>query len=44
MHKKEDVLTFLILGSILDDISGPEKNKFFCPVFVFRRRNSNHGV
>ena len=42
MHKKEDVLTFLILGSILDDISGPDK--FFCPVFVFRRGNSNHGV
>ena len=43
MHKKEDVLTFLILGSILDDISGPE-DKFFCPVFVFRRGNSNHGL
>ena len=44
MHKKEDVLTFLILGSILDDISGPEKDNFFCPVFAFRRGNSNHGV
>ena len=39
--KEDDVLTFLILGPILDHIFGPKKDKFFCPVFVFRRGMSN---
>ena len=42
MHKKQDdVLTFLILGSILDHIFGLKKDKLFCLVFVFRRGISN---
>ena len=39
--KEEDVLTFLMLGPILDHIFGPKKDKLFCPVFVFRRGMSN---
>ena len=39
--KEDDVLTFLILGSILDHIFGSKKDKFFCPVFVFHRGMSN---
>ena len=39
--KEDDVLTFLILGPILDHIFGPKKDKLFCPVFVFRRGMSN---
>ena len=39
--KEDDVLTFLILGPILDHIFGPKKDKFFRPVFVFRRDMSN---
>ena len=39
--KKDDVLTFLILGSILDNNFGPKKDKLFCPVFVFRRGMPN---
>ena len=39
--KKDDVLTFFILGPILDHSFGPKKDKFFCPVFVFRRGMSN---
>ena len=39
--KEDDVLTFLILGSILDHIFGPKKDTLFCPVFVFRRDISN---
>ena len=35
------VLTFLILGFILDHIFGPKKDKLFCPVFVLRRGMSN---
>ena len=30
-----------VLGSILDHIFGPKKDKLFCPVFVFRRGMSN---
>ena len=41
MHKVADVLTSLMLGPILDNIFGPKKDKFFCPVFVFRRGMSN---
>ena len=39
--KEDDVLTFLILGSILDLSFGPKKDKLFCPVIVFRRGMSN---
>ena len=39
--KEYDVLTFLILGFILDYIFGPKKGKLFCPVFVFRRGMPN---
>ena len=39
--KEDDVLTFLILGSISDHIFGSKKDKLFCPVFVFRRGMSN---
>ena len=39
--KEGNVLTFLILGPILDHIFGPKKDKLFCPVFVFRRSMSN---
>ena len=39
--KKDDVLTFLILGSILDHIFVLKKDKLFCPVFVFCRGMSN---
>ena len=35
--KEDDVLTFLILGSILDYIFGPKKGKLFYPVFVFHK-------
>ena len=37
MHKKDHILTVLILQSILDHIFGPKKEKLFYPVFVFRR-------
>ena len=36
--KEGNVLTFLILGPILDHIFGP---KLFCPVFIFRRSMLN---
>ena len=32
-----DVLTFSVVVSVLDHIFGPEKDKLFYPVFVFRR-------
>ena len=39
--KEDDVLTFLILGSILDHIFGPKKDKLSFHVFTFRRGMSN---
>ena len=36
MHGEAVVLTFLILGFILDHIFGHKKDNPFCPVFVFR--------
>ena len=33
--KEDDVLTFLILGSILDHIFGPRKDKLFLPCICF---------
>ena len=36
-----NVLTFLILGPILEHIFGPKKDKLFWPVFVFHRGMSN---
>ena len=41
MHKKDEALIFLIIGSILDYIFGPKKDKLFCPVFVFYKSMSN---
>ena len=35
--KEDDVLRFLIVGPILDNIFGPKEHKLFGPVFVFRR-------
>ena len=39
--KEDDVLTFLILGPILDHIFDPKKDKLFCPVLVFCRGMPN---
>ena len=39
--KEDDVLRFLIVGPILDNIFGPKEHKLFGPVFVFRRDVSN---
>ena len=39
--KEDDVLTFLILRTILDPIFGPKKDKLFRTAFVFRRGMSN---
>ena len=41
MHKKDDALTFLIPVSILNNISGPKKDKLCCPVFAIHRDMSN---
>ena len=39
MHKREnDILTFLMLGPILDHIFGPKKDILLCPVFFFPQR------
>ena len=37
--KEDDVLTFLILGPILDHIFGPKKDKFFLPCICFPQRH-----
>ena len=39
--KEDDILTFLILGSILDYIFDPKKDKLSPSVFVFGRGMSN---
>ena len=39
--KEDDVLTFLILGPILDHIFGPKKDKLFYTAFIFRRGMCN---
>ena len=39
--KEDQVVTFLILGPILDHIFVPKEDKLFCPVFVFRRGMSS---
>ena len=39
--KEDDVLTFFILGSMLDLSFGPKKDKLFCLVIAFRRGMSN---
>ena len=53
MQNEDHVLTFLILGFILDHIFGPKKDKLFCPVFVFHKmkmkmktmlKNENHTI
>ena len=41
MIKEDDVLVFVMLGLIFDQIFGPKKDKLFCPVFVFRRAMSS---
>ena len=39
--KEDNVLTFLILGPILDNIFCPKNDIIFCPVFSFRKGMSN---
>ena len=39
--KEEDVVTFLVLGPVLNHIFGPMKDKLFYLLFVFRRGMSN---
>ena len=41
MHKRKLCLTFLLLGFFLDHIFYPEKDKLYCPVFVFHRGMPN---
>ena len=39
--KEDDVLTFLLLGSVLDHIFDRKKDVLFYPIFVFRRGMRN---
>ena len=41
MHKKGDVLTFLILGTILGHFLRPKKDRLLWSVFVFGRGKSS---